>query len=121
MAKKIKDKTVKVKRPSKSTQPAKSKFRSTVEWKDFRSQILLERNGLCELCGIDHSKNTRKLELHHKDLNPNNYTDISDPTHFALLCGVCHKSVHQFHTRIISKKQPSKNTLLLAIDKLFFL
>lgn len=109
------------KRPSKSTQPAKIKFRSTIEWKDFRAQILQDRNGLCELCGIDHSKHTRKLELHHKDLNPNNYTDISDPTHFALLCGVCHKSAHQFHARVKSKKQPSKSPLLIAIDNQLFI
>lgn len=100
---------------------AKRKFRSTVEWKDFRAQIIKERNGLCDFCGISHMKATKKLELHHKDLNPNNYTDISNPSNFALLCGNCHKSAHQFHTRVISKHQPTTNKIIIEIDKQFFI
>lgn len=104
-----------------NNQNKKTKFRNTIEWKDFRAQFIQDNDGLCSFCGINHSKHTRKLELHHKDLNPLHYTDISNPNNFCLLCTNCHRTVHQFYTRVKSKKQPTRNKIMIDVVSKFFI
>ena len=61
----------------------KSRFRQRKIWKDFRKQIIAERK-CCQFCGSKY-----RMNLHHMDKNPDNYTNLN-PNHFLLLCNSCH-------------------------------
>lgn len=84
----------------KKLSEAKSAFRSTNEWKDFRKQLLEKRGYICEYCGNKYS--SRNMVLHHafvaQERNgktpAEDYMDISDPTRFRILCKRCHKLLH---------------------------
>lgn len=103
------------------TQKEKKKFRDSKEWKDFRADKIDKVNGCCECCGIDHSKHTRKLQVHHKDSDKKNYSNLSKPENFAVLCSVCHKILHQLEARVRSKKQATKNRHIIDLVAGYFL
>ena len=76
-----------------ATQNQKSKFRATSKWKKFRSQMKTERK-------IDYITQKRLLKgwnLHHLDLNEQNYQDISDETKFVCLNKMTHEIVHDLY------------------------
>lgn len=72
-------------------QKFKAKFRASKKWKEFRSIIYKLQNGRCPICGMKLSKTAN---LHHKDLNPAHYTDVSNPNNFVFLCNSCHDYIH---------------------------
>lgn len=56
------------------------------------------RRSLCERCGLP-SRNTRQLDVHHKDRNKAN----NDPLNLETLCRSCHIKEHAFdELRVIS-------------------
>lgn len=65
---------------------AKTEYRRTKEWKDFRKRLIEERGTYCDCCG----KKTKLLDCHHAD--EEHYKDL-DPEKFFLLCKLCHKCV----------------------------
>jgi len=73
----------------------KNKFRTKKVWKEFRKEILIERDYRCEICGMKHKKG---MNLHHQD--ESNYTDLKK-NKFSLLCKSCHKEVE----RILSRRR----------------
>ena len=80
----------------------KQKFRSTSIWKDFRHFKNVEQGGRDP---ITLSKLPKTAHLHHKDLNPEHYEDISKEGNFILLQPTTHKLIHfcltyckKFHT-----------------------
>ena len=75
----------------------KSRFRATEAWKQFRHQKNIEQGGLDP---ITCSKLPKMAHLHHKDLNKENYTDISNTDNFVLLQPTSHKAVHWGLTQI---------------------
>lgn len=83
-----------------STQQKKTKFRTTKKWKDFRDKIRKQQVN----DPVTGSKLTRMANLHHKDLDENNYEDLSDESHFVFLNKMTHDTVHF----LFSKKDPKR-------------
>lgn len=101
------------------TQKDKIKFRASKEWKDFRISKINEVNNLCELCGRHFP--SPKLHIHHRDLDRDHYTDISDKSHFKVLDVTCHDFLHSVHSMVISKKNCTTNQKLIDLQKPFFI
>lgn len=116
---KIKKKRVSKPKPVSFTQKDKIKFRASKEWKDFRISKINEVNNLCELCGRHFP--SPKLHIHHRDLDRDHYTDISDKSHFKVLDVTCHDFLHSVHSMVISKKNCTTNQKLIDLQKPFFL
>lgn len=109
---------IKSKKPG-LTQQEKSKFRSTKTWTNFRTEILTEKDYVCDCCL--RKLPSSKLNLHHRDLNSENYTNISDKTHFSLLCSNCHDTAHSFYSILINKKNKNKNVNIYNLIRTFFI
>lgn len=76
----------------------KAKFRKTSEWKDFRENF--RETHLDELSG---KALKPSYVLHHSDLNPNNYTDLSNEDLFmGFNTSYEHRLVHYLYTRFLS-------------------
>jgi hypothetical protein len=100
----------------------KAKFRATKEWKDFRIQKLTETDNKCDCCGGHYpGKKSRGLHIHHRKLDIKDYSDISNPDHFRVLCKSCHDAQHFFHNRVIAKKNPTTNQALIDFQSPYFL
>ncbi len=72
--------------------PKVEKFYKSYAWKKFRSQMILYKKGICELCG------KRGFLLHHKiPLDESNVDDPNialNPDNMRLLCRDCHNKLH---------------------------
>lgn len=69
---------------------SKNVFRRSKAWHTFRENIR-EKQKTDPVTGAKLSKN---YNLHHLDLNADNYTDISDETHFVGLNSTTHSMIH---------------------------
>ena len=106
-------------KPISFTQKDKIKFRASKEWKEFRIAKIAETNGLCELCG--RAFPSPKLHIHHRNLDRDHYTDISDKSKFKVLCVTCHDFLHSVHSMVISMKNCTTNQKLIELQKPFFI
>lgn len=70
---------------------SKAKFRATEQWKSFRKW---KHNEQCGLDPITGSKLPKMAHLHHKNLNAEEYDDISNEENFILLQPTTHKWIH---------------------------
>ena len=79
--------------PMNKRQKSNRSFRSSKIWKEFRHKKHVEQNGLDP---ITKTKLTKQSNLHHKkrDLDENEYQDISNPSNFVFLLHDCHKVLH---------------------------
>lgn len=74
-----------------SNRQKKDKFRKTKEWKSFRTEMKEQSNNKDALT----NKPLRAgWNLHHLDLRPEHYSDISDAYHFICLNRQSHEFVH---------------------------
>lgn len=94
----IAKKPVKIKK--KVTQDIKTKFRRTKAWKDLRDKFKKEQ----KTDPITGKILSKTYNLHHGDLNPDHYTDISDTSHFIGLNSATHDVVHFFYGDSRAKK-----------------
>lgn len=101
-----------------SNKSMKAAFRSSKEWITHRILMIKAANNRCQFCQLYKAKG---LHVHHKDLNPANYTDLSDESHFAVLCTTCHDMVHFLERRVNNKKSPCTSPAIIAIVKRFFI
>lgn len=101
------------------TQKEKAKFRSSADWKQFRIDMIAERDNVCDFCGRKFPN--PKLHIHHRDLNSEHYTDISNKEHFAVLDNACHDTLHWMHTLATSKKNKTANQALIDLQAPFFI
>ena len=81
-------------------QKAKTKFRSSKPWKEFRDKKRKEQ----QFDPITGAKLTRMANLHHCDLNEEHYEDLSNEDNFVFLNQASHKVVHYFFL----KSKPSE-------------
>lgn len=96
------------------TQDIKTKFRRTKKWKDFRLKVRKEQ----KVDPITKKPLATTFNLHHEDLNPEHYTDISDQDHFIGLNSMSHDVVHFFYGDSGKKKEWRPMVLeLIAILK----
>lgn len=79
----------------------KSEFRKTKEWKQFRIEKREAQNGKDPITGKRLSKGA---PLHHMDLNPEHYTDISNSFNFVMLNSTTHEMLHRLY--LIYRKDP---------------
>ena len=67
-------------------------FTLSRKWLDFRDYMLKKCKYECELCGRG-----GVLNVHHRDLDPANYTNLSNPNNFRVLCRECHEIMHKLN------------------------
>ena len=84
---------------------------------------MLQRvNNTCECCGNEYpGKKSRGLHIHHRDLDVNHYSDISNTYNFKVICKSCHDAQHFFHNRVGAKKNPTTNQALIDFQAPYFL
>jgi len=73
-----------------SSQKIKSKFRATSVWKKFRKQLKEERS----IDEVTLKPLYKGFQCHHKNLNEDYYTDISNKDNFATLNKQTHDFIH---------------------------
>lgn len=78
----------------------KTKFRATKKWKEFRD-MMKEKQKVDPVTG---AKLTKCSNLHHKDLDKDNYTDLSDETKFVFVNQMTHRCIHF----LFSKSNPKQ-------------
>lgn len=71
-------------------QKDKTKFRSSKEWKAFRKALKDEQ----KVDPLTLNKLTTRANCHHRDLNPEHYSNISDKSHFVVYNSMSHDTVH---------------------------
>ena len=76
-------------------QKCKRNFRNSKIWSAWKRLISANQKGLDF---ITHAKLRKYSALHHLDLNPEHYTDISNEDNFCYLNNECHKLVHYLYT-----------------------
>jgi hypothetical protein len=79
----------------KNNQSAKTKFRATKKWKEFRDHMR-EKQKVDPVTG---QKLTRMANLHHCLLDETKYDDLSNEDNFVFLNQMTHKVVHWFFTK----------------------
>lgn len=72
---------------------SKHEFRQSSIWKKFRKFKFSESSKDF----VTHKKLKANYRLHHLDLNPEHYKDLSDPSHFENLNNETHKMVHYLY------------------------
>lgn len=97
-----------------NTQKAKRNFRNSKKWKSFRSQIYKKQNGID---AITHKKLLRYANLHHLDLDEQNYENLSNEENFVFLNKNMHKVVHELW-RYYKTDQEILDRLKVVLDKM---
>ena len=72
-------------------QKKKRNFRNSKKWKEFRKKKMLEQKNLDP---ITETKLSGRFALHHKNLNAENYEDISKEDDFIAILKETHDSIH---------------------------
>jgi hypothetical protein len=72
------------------TSSDRTKFRQTKDWKQLRQKLKEERR----VDYLTQKKLLKGFNLHHLDLNPDHYTNISDPENFLCLNKKSHDCLH---------------------------
>ena len=93
---------------------AKAKFRATKEWKVFRELMFKEFDGKDAITGRPLRKG---WQLHHLDLNPDNYR-VLNPNNFIPLNKKTHDIVHFLFRYDILKVMHTLMNVLLAMQRI---
>ena len=97
----------------KSNQKAKTKFRSSKEWKDFRHDLKKRQ----KIDPLSLNRLTTRANCHHRDLDPLHYEDLSDPSHFVMYNKATHDCIHYLYN--ISKRRGLLDLLDSLHDELY--
>lgn len=65
-------------------------FLTSRKWLEFRDFLIRNRGSKCECCCSQ-----RGLNVHHKDLRPEMYTNLARVENFRVLCFRCHERIHE--------------------------
>ena len=84
------------------TQKTKKKFRQTKAWKQLRHDKNVEQKGIDP---ITLGKLSKTCNLHHLDLDEENYSKIDNKDNFILLNKVTHDMVHWLYKYQSKDKQ----------------
>ena len=79
----------------------KTKFRASKTWRDFRHKINVKQKGLDPITGHKLRKNSN---LHHMNLSPDCYQDLTNEDNFVFVNHNTHKWLHEIYT--FYKKDP---------------
>lgn len=86
-----------------TAQKARAAFRHSVEWTDWRMQVIAKAGSRCSCCGMYYP--SPRLQCHHILQDKSQYEILGDFDNFACLCSVCHKSIHAFAKKVLSRKR----------------
>lgn len=86
-----------------SNQKSRAAFRHSIEWSDFRLQRIEATGSKCDCCGMKY--NAPKLQIHHKNLDPEKYEILDNVEDFAVLCSVCHRLLHSLEKKVRRKSK----------------
>ena len=75
-----------------NTQKEKDRVRHSKEWKELKETIRIKQNGRDCITG---AKIRKSANLHHMNLDPEEYGNLSDESHFILVNSNTHKWIHQ--------------------------
>ena len=78
------------KRNRSKAQAAKTKFRSSSKWIKFRRHMKATQ----KVCAVTGKPLGPTANLHHMDLDENNYENIEDESRFVFLSKTAHDTVH---------------------------
>ena len=95
------------------TSKEKTAFRQTKVWKDFRK---LKRETDCK-DALTHKKLSSHFNLHHLDLHPENYKDLSNPDNYACVNHKSHDCIHFLYT-YYKKDKEVLNRLKEILDRM---
>ena len=84
----------------------RAKFRGSKAWADFKVKMKVKQHGVCAVSG---TRLTKTANLHHKDLDIEHYTDISDDRNFVYLSNTAHEVVHWLFRSGLGWRQVLKN------------
>lgn len=103
------------KRPEtrKNTQREKRRFRDSKRWKEFREHMKTLQENRCQITG---AKLTKLWQLHHLDLDENNYQNLEDDN-FVCLSWNMHKVVHALFVKSKPKEWRIRILNLIRILK----
>ena len=103
------------KRPEtrKNTQREKRRFRDSKRWKEFREHMKAMQENRCQITG---AKLTKLWQLHHLDLDENNYQNLEDDN-FVCLSWNMHKVVHALFVKSKPKEWRKRILKLIIILK----
>ena len=87
-------------------QKMKRDFRATKKWKEFRKELKEKQ----KVDPITNRPLTKMCNLHHRDLNDKNYTNISNKDNFVCYNQMTHKVVHYLYN--VCKREGLETTLL---------
>lgn len=74
-------------------QKMKRNLRASKAWKEFRKKIKQEQ----KVDPLTKRSLTNSANLHHRDLNPDNYEDLSDSSHFVMYNKKTHDTIHYLY------------------------
>lgn len=74
-------------------QKMKRNLRATKAWKEFRKKLKKEQ----KIDPLTKRPLTNSANLHHRDLNPEHYEDLSDSTHFVMYNKKTHDTIHYLY------------------------
>lgn len=97
----------------KVTQKDKRRFRDSKRWKEFREHMKSLQENRCQITG---AKLTKLWQLHHMDLDENNYQNLDDDN-FVCLSWNMHKVVHALFVKSKPKAWRSRVLNLIRILK----
>jgi hypothetical protein len=83
----------------------KSKYLAYInskEWKELKLDLLIKRGCRCEKCGIDKQPNL--IQVHHLTYD-RLYNELE--TDLLLVCGKCHKEIHNIKDKKKTQKKPN--------------
>lgn len=69
-------------------------FRGSVAWKALKGQVAHLQNNKCFVSG---RPLTSRANLHHLDLDPEHYEQLSDESHFVYLSSDIHDALHTLY------------------------
>lgn len=103
------------KRPEtrKNTQREKRRFRDSKRWKEFREHMKALQENRCQITG---AKLTKLWQLHHMDLDEENYQNLDDDN-FVCLSWNMHKVVHALFVKSKPKEWRIRILNLIRILK----
>lgn len=81
-------------------------FRGSLEWKLLKRKMFQSQDGKCAVSG---RKLTAHAPLHHLDLDPEHYEQLSDESHFVYLSSDIHDALHTLYRCPVGWKKALDN------------
>lgn len=92
----------------------RTKFRNTVKWKRFRAYIKKKQNNIDVITG---KKLLKGSNLHHLDLNSDNYSNLENEDNFVFLNKQTHEMIHWLY-RYYANDKSILDRIKLYLDRM---